>query len=146
MLICCPEGDLRWTERWSAVWCVLRARALAARWLSAGRGGTEGRVLGGRRSRRCCGRTGATRRGWWTCGGRRWCWHQWRTSPPASAHLAACLRAVRADPHVKLVRIKNRLDRLYDAALSAGYRDIPMNIRVRHSRPCARARCCADRA
>ncbi len=36
--------------------------------------------------------------------------------------LAACLRAVAADPEVVVHRVKNRLDPAYDARTSAGYR------------------------
>ncbi len=36
------------------------------------------------------------------------------------AGLAQCLRAIRADPDVVAVRIKNRLDPAFDSAVSAG--------------------------
>ena len=46
------------------------------------------------------------------------------------AGLAACLRAIRADPDVAVVRVKNRLDPAYDARRSAGYRSVALNLRV----------------
>jgi hypothetical protein len=42
--------------------------------------------------------------------------------------LAACLRAIRDDPAARLLRVKNRLDPAYDAATSAGYRDVALNL------------------
>ena len=44
--------------------------------------------------------------------------------------LAACLRAIRADPDAVPVRVKNRLDPGYDPARSAGYRDVALNLRI----------------
>jgi hypothetical protein len=38
------------------------------------------------------------------------------------AGVAACLRAVAADPEAVVLRVKNRLDPAYDARSSAGYR------------------------
>ena len=46
------------------------------------------------------------------------------------AGVAACLAAVRADPEARVLRVKNRLDPGYDAGLSAGYRDVAVNVRV----------------
>ena len=44
----------------------------------------------------------------------------------------ACLAAMTADTEVELVRVKNRCDPGYDAALlSAGYRDVNVNLRLR---------------
>jgi hypothetical protein len=41
-----------------------------------------------------------------------------------------CLDAVAADPAVRLLRVNNRLHGGYDAALTAGYRDLSLNLRV----------------
>ncbi len=46
------------------------------------------------------------------------------------ANVATCLATIAADPAVSIVRIKNRLDPKYDAALSAGYRDVAINLRM----------------
>jgi hypothetical protein len=42
--------------------------------------------------------------------------------------LAECLRVIRLDQEVRVVRIKNRLDPAYNARLSAGYRDLAINM------------------
>jgi hypothetical protein len=42
--------------------------------------------------------------------------------------LAECLRVIRLDQEANVVRIKNRLDPAYNAKLSAGYRDVAINI------------------
>jgi hypothetical protein len=52
----------------------------------------------------------------------------------SAADVAACLRAIREDPDALVVRVKNRLDPAYDAAASAGYRDVVLNMRL----------CCAE--
>ena len=44
--------------------------------------------------------------------------------------LVRCLGAIGSDPDVVLMRVKNRLDPLYDAKASAGYRDVLVNLRV----------------
>ena len=44
--------------------------------------------------------------------------------------LLQCLKRIGQDPEVKIVRIKNRMDACYDSTISAGYRDIVVNIRV----------------
>ena len=44
--------------------------------------------------------------------------------------VTACLAAIRADPEVVVLRVKNRLDPGYDSAASAGYRDVALNIRL----------------
>ena len=46
------------------------------------------------------------------------------------ASVAACLQCIASDPEVRIVRIKNRLDRDYDSAQSAGYRDVGLNLRL----------------
>lgn len=46
------------------------------------------------------------------------------------ADLAACLQSIRIDPDVRVVRVKNRLADSYDVGLSAGYRDVVMNMRL----------------
>jgi hypothetical protein len=43
--------------------------------------------------------------------------------------LATCLTAISDDDDVSIVRIKNRLDPDYDSSLSAGYRDVCVNLR-----------------
>ena len=45
-------------------------------------------------------------------------------------HLHAMLLSLEQDADVKIVRIKNRLDLAYDGALSSGYRDVMINIRL----------------
>ena len=47
-----------------------------------------------------------------------------------AAGLAGCLRAIADDPDAEVVRVKNRLDPGYDAAASAGYRDVGLNLRL----------------
>jgi hypothetical protein len=42
--------------------------------------------------------------------------------------LAECMRVIRLDQEVSVVRIKNRLDPAYNARLSAGYRDVAINM------------------
>jgi hypothetical protein len=44
------------------------------------------------------------------------------------ASLSGCLRAVCADPEVRLARVCNRLRADYDAAATAGYRDVLVNL------------------
>ncbi len=52
----------------------------------------------------------------------------------SAADVAACLRAIREDPDARVARVKNRLDPAYDAAASAGYRDVVLNLQL----------CCAE--
>ena len=42
----------------------------------------------------------------------------------------ACLRAMDDDGDIVVVRIKNRLDPLYDSSRYAGYRDVAINFRI----------------
>ena len=56
--------------------------------------------------------------------------------------LAEGLRAVARDPEVALARVKNRLRPGYDAAATAGYRDVIVNFRIRSA--AARAANVAD--
>ena len=51
--------------------------------------------------------------------------------------LAECLLAIRLDLEVNVVRIKNRLDPSYNAKLSAGYRDVSINITLAGSQTLA---------
>ena len=51
------------------------------------------------------------------------------------ADLAACFRAAAADPDVRLLRVKNRLDPAYDPAGTAGYRDLALNLQARPHGP-----------
>ena len=53
----------------------------------------------------------------------------------AVSDLSACLRAILADPDVRLCRIKNRLDPEYDPARTAGYRDVALNFQAGVPRP-----------
>ena len=46
------------------------------------------------------------------------------------ADLVKCLLAIETDPEVSLVRIKNRMDPKIDSALSGGYRDVAINLRI----------------
>ena len=48
-----------------------------------------------------------------------------------TAQLAAGIRAVARDPEVAVARVKNRLCASYDAAATAGYRDVIVNLRIR---------------
>jgi hypothetical protein len=47
--------------------------------------------------------------------------------------VTSCLRAISNDPDVELLRIKNRLDPIYDSTKSAGYRDVGLNLRLLNS-------------
>ena len=42
--------------------------------------------------------------------------------------ITACIKAIAADPDVKVMRVKNRLDPSFDGRQSAGYRNISMNL------------------
>ena len=44
------------------------------------------------------------------------------------ADIAACLRVIGADRDVRLVRVKNRLNPEYHSSISAGYRDVALNL------------------
>ena len=44
--------------------------------------------------------------------------------------LVSCLRTISNDPEVVLLRIKSRLDPNYDTKISAGYRDVLVNLRL----------------
>eukprot|EP00291_Cryptomonas_curvata_P000851 CAMPEP_0172185550 /NCGR_PEP_ID=MMETSP1050-20130122/20237_1 /TAXON_ID=233186 /ORGANISM="Cryptomonas curvata, Strain CCAP979/52" /LENGTH=748 /DNA_ID=CAMNT_0012859559 /DNA_START=169 /DNA_END=2415 /DNA_ORIENTATION=- len=44
--------------------------------------------------------------------------------------IATCLHTIRMDPDILVVRIKNRLDISYNASMSAGYRDVMINLRI----------------
>jgi hypothetical protein len=46
--------------------------------------------------------------------------------------LRGMLQMLRQDPEVAIVRIKNRLDPQYDSSLSAGYRDLMINLQIRN--------------
>jgi hypothetical protein len=49
------------------------------------------------------------------------------------ADIVACLCAISNDPDVVLVRVKNRYDPESDASLSAGYRNLAVNLRLDNS-------------
>ena len=44
--------------------------------------------------------------------------------------LISCLSAIERDDEAVIIRVKNRLDAFYDSSLSAGYRDIALNMRI----------------
>jgi hypothetical protein len=44
--------------------------------------------------------------------------------------IVKCLQVISDDPNVQIVRIKNRLSRDYDDTLTAGYRDVVININL----------------
>ena len=46
----------------------------------------------------------------------------------AVADLVECVEAIAQDPDVQVVRIKNRMDPAFDARLSAGYRNVAINV------------------
>lgn len=49
---------------------------------------------------------------------------------PDLAKLVACIKAIEADERVRVLRVKNRLDPSYDDSMSAGYRDVALNLLV----------------
>jgi hypothetical protein len=51
-----------------------------------------------------------------------------------AADISTCLHNISADPDVRIVRVKNRLDPGYNAALSAGYRDVVLNLQISNER------------
>lgn len=51
--------------------------------------------------------------------------------------IARCLHAISSDPEVQICRIKNRMDPNYNSAVSAGYRDVVLNIRVSNEQTAA---------
>ena len=46
------------------------------------------------------------------------------------AGVNACLAAIAADGDVALARIKNRMHPAFDAAVSAGFRNVALNLRI----------------
>ncbi len=44
--------------------------------------------------------------------------------------VAECLRALLSDPDLEVVRVKNRFARRYPPAVTAGYRDIAVQVRL----------------
>jgi hypothetical protein len=44
--------------------------------------------------------------------------------------LSACLGLIASDPHVRILRIKNRLDPAYNASGTGGYRDVNVNLQI----------------
>ncbi len=50
---------------------------------------------------------------------------------PDLASLIAGLRAIAADPDAELVHVKNRLSPAHDVRVTAGYRDVLVNLRLR---------------
>ena len=51
--------------------------------------------------------------------------------------LASCLRVITNDPDTAVVRVKNRFDPSYKSAISGGYRDVVLNLRIFNSRTAA---------
>ena len=51
-----------------------------------------------------------------------------------AADISTCLLNISADPDVLIVRIKNRLDPAYNSAVSAGYRDVVLNLKICNER------------
>ena len=52
------------------------------------------------------------------------------------ADLCTTLRSIHRDPDIKVVRIKNRLDDEYEASVSAGYRDVMLNLCIQTPETC----------
>jgi hypothetical protein len=48
----------------------------------------------------------------------------------APEELLTCAQQILADPELQIVRVKNRFDLLYNAAISGGYRDVCFNLRI----------------
>ena len=48
----------------------------------------------------------------------------------SAAGILECLNAMSRDPNVVIARIKNRLDPKFDSGVSAGYRNVSVNLRV----------------
>ncbi len=44
--------------------------------------------------------------------------------------IAACMRVIEADCDVRVLRVKNRLDLKHSSSVSAGYRDVGMNLQI----------------
>ena len=44
--------------------------------------------------------------------------------------IVSCVAYMSSDPEVSILRIKNRLDPNYNAGVSAGYRDVGVNLRL----------------
>ena len=50
--------------------------------------------------------------------------------------LRVMLQLLIKDPEIVIVRIKNRLDPGYNSSLSAGYRDLMINLQIRNEETC----------
>jgi len=48
--------------------------------------------------------------------------------------LCRCLGSIRGDADIQVVRIKNRMEPSYDSTVSAGYRDVVLNMRITSKR------------
>ncbi len=44
--------------------------------------------------------------------------------------LLTCVKLILDDAELRIVRVKNRFDNSYNAAISCGYRDVSFNIRI----------------
>ena len=45
-------------------------------------------------------------------------------------NITVCLESIAEDPDIRVLRVKNRLDPGFDARLSAGYRDLALNLQI----------------
>jgi hypothetical protein len=45
-------------------------------------------------------------------------------------NITVCLESIARDPDIRVLRVKNRLDPGFDARLSAGYRDLALNLQI----------------
>ncbi len=44
--------------------------------------------------------------------------------------IATCLQTITNDTETIVIRVKNRLDLSYDSSISAGYRDVALNLQI----------------
>jgi hypothetical protein len=47
--------------------------------------------------------------------------------------LAECIRVISLDREARIMRVKNRLDPAYNSAISAGYRDLSLNLTLKNN-------------
>ena len=45
--------------------------------------------------------------------------------------IAVCLSVIKADSEVKVLRVKNRYDMRHQSSISAGYRDVGINLQIK---------------
>jgi hypothetical protein len=46
------------------------------------------------------------------------------------ADIVTCLQTIANDTEAVVIRVKNRLDLSYDPSISAGYRDVALNVQI----------------